>query len=356
MKAVTAEQMREIDRISIDEMGIPEVVLMNNAGRALAEAVSSRYKDVPAIVFCGGGNNGGDGFTAAYYLKNSGIDTAVYLSCRRDKLSQSSSAFLKICDSMNIPVTEVTPENLHEIIIPENSVVIDATLGTGFTGSPRGIILEFIRIINSSGCKVFSADIPGGLPSDGSGPDAEAVKADYTVTMGLPKISLVTYPGKKYTGELIVADIGFPHSLTAAPELKTDLIDREMAVSIINRLTEDEDQYKGMRGHTLLIGGFPGMEGAIMLAASALMETGCGLATVLTTTESRAVIAGKIPEVMTASLPGDDNPLKDYIRTRGCRTIVIGPGMGRSEYASLIFMNLMELLTDAGARRILIDG
>ncbi len=178
-------------------------------------------------------------------------------------------------------------------------------MGTGLTGPVRGAAGKLIVRMNASGVPLVAVDIPSGLPSDGPAPRWEVVRAHVTVAMGLPKISMVTYPGKAFCGRLVVAEIGFPAELTESTALKTGLIDGDfVAKRIVPPVKADIN--KTDRGHLLLIGGFDGMEGAIMMSALAALGTGAGLITILTTERARDIIAGKIPEVMTLSLPVND--------------------------------------------------
>ncbi|PKL18336.1 MAG: hypothetical protein CVV49_06435 [Spirochaetae bacterium HGW-Spirochaetae-5] len=357
IKAVTSSEMREIDRISIDETGIPASVLMNNAGRAVASFIEKKFKDREIAVFCGSGNNGGDGFTAAYYLSNAGLAPVIYFSGKKESLSETSKIFLNLCIKQNVAIHEIEDSNINIIKIPENALVVDAVLGTGSSDSPRGIPLEFIRLINKSSGTIVSIDIPSGLGTDGEYPPGEFIRADFTITIGLPKISLVTYPCKPYCGEVIIEDIGFPLSLTSSPELKVNLIDGNF-LKTLNLFTAENDTHKGERGHTLLIGGFENMEGAALLTASALFQTGCGLVTIATRKESRMIIAGKIPEAMTIPLP--ENPdivfFDELFQSVKISSMIVGPGFGRTPYSKMQFKNIINSLRQNAIKRVLIDG
>jgi NAD(P)H-hydrate epimerase len=356
-KAVTAGEMREIDRKSIDEIGIPAAVLMNNAGKSVAEFIEQNFSRKKVTIFCGTGNNGGDGFTAAYYLYNKGIIPEIYLSGNKDKASETSKIFINLCEKMNITIHEVTSNETARINIPADSLIIDSILGTGFEGVPKGIPHEFIKLINKSENRVISIDIPSGLSSDGNAPSGECVNADYTITIGLPKISLVTYPGKSFCGEVIIKDIGFPAHLTSGDKLKVTLID-DTLFKTFRIFNTDPDIHKGDKGHTLLIGGFEGMEGAAILTASALFNSGCGLVTIATTKKSRKIIAGKIPEAMTLSLPEDPDPqiISEFIKAKKYTSVILGPGMGRDTYSEIIFNSIINSLACNEIKKILIDG
>lgn len=357
MKVVTAAEMREIDRSAIEDYGIPAEVLMNSAGKFAADFIIRRFPGTAVNIVCGTGNNGGDGFTAAYYLYNAGHPVSIILCGKRERVSPVSKIFMNICEKSGLEVKEYTDSARADSFTFEHGLIIEAIFGTGFSGSPAGIQLEIIKKINSSGLKVISLDIPGGLPSDGVIENIEAVKADITITIGLPKIAIATYPGKEFCGETITADIGFPPALTCSNDLKVNLVNKDLFKSQ-GIFSDSADMHKGDRGHILLAGGFTGMEGAILLTAKALFRTGAGLATLLTVPDSRTVIAGKIPELMTADIAdqGTEKWIKEYLQGKKFTGLVIGPGMGRSEYASGIFTELIDSAAGSGISKILIDG
>jgi NAD(P)H-hydrate epimerase len=357
MKVVTASEMREIDRISIEEYSIPGAFLMNNAGKAVADYILNNIETNEVDIFCGTGNNGGDGFTAAWYLKNYGYNPVIYITGVREKITPTSLLFLEICEKLELNIQYINESSIDTLSIREGAFVIDALTGTGFQGTLHGIPLQVINRINSSSSMVLAVDIPSGLSSDGEAPSGAAVKADYTITMGLPKISLVTYPCKDYCGELIIADIGFPALLTGNNDLKIELIDH-LFMSRVGFTPESDDIHKGDKGNTLIIGGLTGMEGAAMLTAAAMFRTGTGLVTLATTDESRSIIAGKIPELMTVALPVkiDTKSVVNLLKAKNYTTLIIGPGLGRDAYPESVFNSVIECASDCSIRNVLIDG
>ncbi len=192
MKAVTAEAMRRIDRITIEEMGIPGEVLMGFAGKAVANYVTENFPQAGCVaVFCGTGNNGGDGFVAAYLLSQRGLKADIYIAGDAAKASPISIIYLKVCRACGLPVVELSSENkAASIDFSRYDLILDALMGTGFSGKARGVAAECISAINAGGVEVLSIDVPSGLPSDGEAPEGEAVFAGHTVTIGLPKLSL----------------------------------------------------------------------------------------------------------------------------------------------------------------------
>lgn len=363
MKVVTAAEMREIDRISIEELGIPGEVLMAYAGRAALNILCEKASGTePVAVIAGAGNNGGDGFVIAWLLYSMKREVVCWFLGNEDKLTPSARIYYSVCKSLGVEVKAITDESIREMNFAGSGIIVDALFGTGFSGLPRGLAGEVIDRINAAGKTVCAIDIPSGLPADGAAPAGSAVRASFTVTMGLPKISLVTFPGKDYAGEVITVDIGFPPHLTAGDNLSADLIDEETVAKLLLP-PEKEDVSKVDSGHLLLIGGFDGMEGAIMMSARAALETGVGLATVLTTRAARQIIAGRIPEVMTLPLPaeaGNAEPNSDIIRAlltgRRYDALVIGPGMGRSAFAGNFFRALLDELPRTDIKRVVIDG
>ena len=364
MKAVTAGEMRRIDGETIEVMGVPAGVLMAEAGRAVAEFTESVRRGEGAVaIICGTGNNGGDGFVAARHLAERGVSVSVYLAGEMDRVSPTSAVFLRACLNAGIRINELAgPDAVRDADFGRYALIVDALLGTGFEGVVRASMAEIIAAVNAAARTVISVDMPSGLPSGGAGPEGPVVRAAYTVTIGLPKISLVTWPGREYAGEVHVADIGFPRSLLESDDLVTDLVDIDFVRA---RFSPDRgaDTHKGQAGHLLLVGGFDCMEGAIMLSANAAFETGVGLATLLTTETARAVIAGRIPELMTRPVPlsggitGVENGIGEFFAGgRRYDALVMGPGMGRGEISRVVFETVLKALPGCGIRHAVIDG
>ncbi len=373
MKVVTAAQMAEVDRITIEERGVPAALLMGLAGRAVADYIAGRMPGVRRIaVFSGTGNNGGDGFAAAYYLTNSGRLADVFLVGSSSRISDTAMIYHDICVKSGIRVIQVAEPGAAGLDLGGYGLIVDAMLGTGFSGEARGGVADLIQAINDSDLPVLSVDVPSGLGSDGEAPRGEAVISDVTVTIGLPKISLVTYPGAQYAGVLHVADIGFPASLTRSDQLTIDLADEEFfrengIYEIETEFATAADTHKAEKGHLLLVGGFDGMEGAIMMTAMAALETGVGLVSLVCSASSRDIIAGRIPELITIPLPegsGDGEfpgpqlgrRLAEIFNSRRYNALVIGPGMGRTPFSRAVFDVIMDHIHDYGIQRALIDG
>jgi len=222
MKALTVVQMRRLDTIAIEELGIPGVVLMENAGRAVAdEAEELLGEDGSVLVLAGGGNNGGDGYVAARHLENRGFDVTVGLLVPRAAISGDAATNLRILERMGIEVRDVgEPERLRSAVsgLAAGDVLVDAMLGTGLSGSLREPFATAIAMVNehcaAAGVGVVAVDVPSGLDADTGRPLGEAaVRARRTVTFQFAKAGLVTDEGRRYVGELVVADISIPVGL-----------------------------------------------------------------------------------------------------------------------------------------------
>lgn len=277
MKVLTADQMREVDRRAI-EGGIPGEVLMENAGRSVVEFLEREFAPLSAqrvIVFCGKGNNGGDGLVIARLLRERGV-----------------------------PVEVVRAENPRKPEIESPTIVVDALLGTGFRGPVKEPYLELIRSINEDfpSAKIVAVDIPSAL----------LVRADYTVTFAAPKVELVMGDRLEKVGKLIVTDIGIP----------AELIESDLEVSEARDFARlfaprKRDANKGDFGHVLVVGGAPGKTGSVAMSGLAALRAGAGLVTVASSGGNLA------PELMTEPLDGFSLDRKTVI--------AVGPGLGRNK-------------------------
>ncbi len=213
MKYVTASEMKVIDRDAIEKHGIPAVSLMENAGRAVAEEASKSFSKGKVAIFCGYGNNGGDGFVAARYLIEKGYDVKVFLAGKPKPFTpETKSNFEKLVKLKCFPCTISGEEDIDKVFpeIARTTPIIDVLFGIGIKGKLESFYVKLIDRINAVGSPVISIDLPSGLDSDTGNPLPVAVKACKTVTLGLPKIGFKSKEAKNYTGEVIVADIGLP--------------------------------------------------------------------------------------------------------------------------------------------------
>ena len=214
LRYVTPTEMKRIDAFAMKNVGIPGVVLMENAGRAVFESVYTVLggRDLPALVFCGSGNNGGDGFVVARHLMNNGIETHVFLVGAISKIKGDAGVNLRILRKMGVPINRVTKEAMPALRdqMRRCGIIIDGLLGTGLSGAVSGLYRDVIELINGVGCPVLSIDIPSGLDGKTGKPLGIAVVANMTVTFQLPKKGFEDPFSRNYTGQLKVVDIGIP--------------------------------------------------------------------------------------------------------------------------------------------------
>lgn len=216
-KAVTAERMKALDKAAINRYGIPGILLMENAGRGLAREVIKRAarlkKARPRVaIYCGKGNNGGDGMVCARYLFSKDIDTRVFLLDEPSSIKGHPAIHLKILQTMGVPVTAVKSHRGMKSLIegPRADIIVDAIFGIGFKGEARSIYREAIKFINIAEAYIFSVDIPSGLEATTGKARGPCIRADQTIAMGLPKTGFYKNDGPECVGKIKVVDIGLP--------------------------------------------------------------------------------------------------------------------------------------------------
>src|SRR5688500_4025331 len=221
MRILTAAQMREADRFTIEEIGIPSLVLMENAGRQVVAAMESAYEEQLAgrvAVLCGRGNNGGDGFVVARTLLQRGIDTAVFVVGALGDVRGDDRINLDILGRLGVTVVEIGDEQtweLHFSEISECTLIVDAIFGTGLKSALGGMMETVVADINASGIPIVSIDLPSGMSADTPHLVGDCIDASMTVTLAAPKLPLVLPPGEAHAGDVVIADIGIPYEVMA---------------------------------------------------------------------------------------------------------------------------------------------
>src|SRR5436309_10542024 len=214
MRVLNSTQMRDADRRTIDEIGIPSLVLMENAGRQAVAAMEAMFSDLlerQIAVLCGRGNNGGDGFVIARTLVQRGADVSVFLLGRVADVRGDARTNLEIVGRLGITVVEVADSQAWELHFSEVSdctLIVDAIFGTGLNAPVSGLIESVVADVNASGIPVVSIDVPSGLSADSCDPIGPSIAANLTVTLGAPKLPLVLPPGETNAGDIVIADIG----------------------------------------------------------------------------------------------------------------------------------------------------
>lgn len=330
LKVLTASEMREVDRRTM-ETGIPEIVLMENAGHRVVEFLAGQFAPLSSqriVIVCGKGNNGGDAMVVARQLftrfRPKSLDVI---------LMGEPSRTLTAC---GCPVAREFRPNMRSA-----TLVIDGILGTGINGPAKGPGLEAIRRINSEfpDAKIVAIDIPSGMPSDSGNPAGESVRADYTVTFTAPKRAQVLPPNCNSVGVLRVAQIGSPPSLHEQNDsIYLSLIERGDFRQLL--APRHPDTNKGNFGHVLVIGGSWGKTGAPAMAGLAALRSGAGLVTVACPEAALAVVASYAPELMTEPLSGND--LQRIVARKD--VLAIGPGLGtHPDTVSFVRRAVLEL-------------
>jgi ADP-dependent NAD(P)H-hydrate dehydratase / NAD(P)H-hydrate epimerase len=344
MKILTAAEMKEVDRLTTARYRVASLTLMENAGRRVAEFIQRRFPNLAArriIVLCGKGNNGGDGFVVARYLRKMGAKPDVYFignprEAKGDALT-NLNRWKKIGKLHN-------DSALHTAFfskLPQGSIVIDALLGTGVRGSVDGRLREIISAVNERECGtcVVSVDIPSGVQADSGEVEGAAIVADYTVTFTAPKPGLVDREGVHRVGALQVRQIGSPPELIEEMG-KGNLRWSEPAEFAQFAIPRKADGNKGDYGHALVVAGSVGKTGAAVLASWAALRTGCGLVTVATPEPALPIIAARTPEVMTEALAAtragtvSEKSLEGGLFAgllKGKRALAIGPGLSTQD-------------------------
>jgi len=334
----TPAQMRECDRLTIEEIGIPGLVLMETAARAVVLEVERRLgNDVSEkriTIFCGKGNNGGDGLACARHLLNHGAEVFTILTTPIESLSGDArtNADLLLKVGGEILVIDSVDQIPSEALITD--LVIDALLGTGFIGELTGLYCDLIDLIGRMEALVVAVDVPSGVSGLTGLVGGKAVEADSTVTFGLLKPGLVLPPGRDLAGQVTVADIGIPRSVIAAQSIATFVVE---AADVRAQLPKrSRDAHKGDAGFVYLLAGSPGLTGAATLAAEAAVRTGAGLVVVGVPRSLNPILEVKLTEAMTEPLPETPLGSLSYHATEQVKSrfdwadaIAVGPGLGK---------------------------
>jgi NAD(P)H-hydrate epimerase len=317
---VTAAEMRALDRETIESVGVPGVVLMESAGRGVVDVIGRHYAEsTRAVLFCGPGNNGGDGFVIARHLANRGLDVIVALVGERDKIKGDAKTHFDACAKSSVRIFEVDKAPLHR-----NDLVVDAIFGTGLQRAVgAGPARDAIARMRAHRGPVVAVDVPSGLDAD-KGIIGPCVRADHTVTFAFAKIGLVGAEEQSVVGQLHVVDIGIPERLARERGVKAELLDDAVLTSLRAR---PPSGHKGTHGHVLVVAGSRGKTGAALLCGTAVLRSGAGLCTVAMPADAAAVVEGRVPELMIEAV-GDVQSLMI-----GKKAAAVGPGIARDDGA-----------------------
>jgi len=341
MRVLNAAQMRDADRHAIEEIGIPSMVLMENAGRQVVAALEAAHDDLSErhiAVLCGPGNNGGDGFVVARTLYQRGVSVSVFVVAPLASVKGDARLNLEILGRLGLTVVEISDAqawDLHFSEISQCDLIVDAIFGTGLRSPLAGMMETVAADVNASGLPVVAIDLPTGLSADHAELIGECIHAGVTVTLAAPKLSLVVPPAEAYAGNIVVADIGIPPEVidnVAGPRI--ELLTRESMREILQ--PRGADSHKGDFGHVLVIAGSRGKTGAAHLAAVGALRSGAGLVSVATPQTAQPIVAAMGAEYMTVPLEETAdgtvrlNALERILDFRQ-DVIAAGPGLGTGD-------------------------
>ena len=360
---LSAEQIREIDRLTVENFHIPSLLLMEAASAACLDAIETRLGDLhdkKALILCGRGNNGGDGAALARGLARAGTHCTIVLfgnlSATTGDARTNFEAVSRLASfeagshETPPPVTFIECDGIpawEQIAKPRHSydVIVDALFGTGLTRPLEGVYLKVIEHLallkkardraSDSQPLVLSIDIPSGLNADQSNPIGPTVQADVTVTFTAPKPANVLPPACDFGGELIVADIGSPSPLIEAAKPWLFLTEATDAKQWLAQTRYTRESYKNTHGHVLIAAGSRGYSGAAALTGNSAMRSGAGLVTIATPASAQSSVAARsMPEVMTTALVEtdrgavSDEAVEHFLTLSSRATVVaVGPGL-----------------------------
>jgi ADP-dependent NAD(P)H-hydrate dehydratase / NAD(P)H-hydrate epimerase len=376
MDLVTASEMQQMDRETIETFRLPGRLLMENAGRgATSFFLETTWRKVaghslaPLVgVLAGRGNNGGDGFVMARYLHQKGIAVKVFLLCDPQRVTGDARINLDLLGPLGVEVIALPDLNTfqdraHHLAGP--AVWIDALLGTGLHSDVRGYFHAAIEFLNASGKPVFAVDIPSGLNADTGRVQGVCTQADATATFAFAKVGHLLYPGVDLTGTLKVIAIGIPPQITGRVGCRQHLITPKVAGDLLR--TRDPQAHKGTTGHLLVVAGKTGTTGAAAMTAMAALRTGAGLVTVGCPQGVQALVAQQTLETMTVGLAQTSlgglsaEALPQILKlAAGRQCLAIGPGMGTEAESGdllgkLVSRSPLPLVIDADGLNLLAD-
>jgi len=335
---LTSRQMRDIDRRAIRNFGVPEIVLMENAGLQLFAFLRRTYDDLAIrrlLLLCGKGNNGGDTFVLARHLHNHGVPFQSVLFGRSREVRGSAAVGLRALERLGAGPREVhsaTDWGRVRPLLKESDIVVDGIFGTGLSRPVQGLLAAVFEQVNEAQADVVAVDIPSGLSGDVADLPGPCIAADYTVTFARPKIPHVFSPAEGMCGELHVVDVSIPPAAVAAQKAELRLLDEAELVPLVP--VRRADSHKGDYGHALVVAGSRGKGGAARMVALGALRAGCGLVTAGVPAALQSSFVARAMEAMTEALPETrEGSLAERALPRllellaGKRAVAVGPGL-----------------------------
>jgi ADP-dependent NAD(P)H-hydrate dehydratase / NAD(P)H-hydrate epimerase len=340
MKILTAKQMGEVDRLTSERYGIPSLLLMENAGRSVADELERSCEDLchkRILILCGTGNNGGDGLVVARHLAARDMRPEVWILGDPTRYRGDALENWKMLQNLDLPVNVLPDSGNRTAILKRTAgpdVIVDALFGTGLSKPIGPDFRKIIDWINRARAHSFiaSVDIPSGLFADCSNVEGAAVQADVTVTFTALKSALVFLPAADKAGRIVVVPIGSPAALLENPEYRIELIERAHVRRVLP--ARARDSHKGTFGHLFVIAGSRDKSGAALMTGLAAMRSGAGLVTLMLPKSLRSRVFGKVPELMTSWLAETEEGTIDAGSAKmaiehlsQADAVVVGPGL-----------------------------
>lgn len=360
-----AEGMREADRLTIEDLRLPGIVLMENAAAGLVEALLEHAPHAESVlVLCGSGNNGGDGFAAARHLLNRGLSVKIFLFAEPENIQGDARINFEVAKKFGVPIEVIAGDDfgpLHEFLaVSAPDLIVDSLMGTGLSRPLGGRFARLVEIINNSGIGCVATDVPTGLYTSSSSIPGPVMNADLTVTFGGLKRCLALPPACKCCGDIVIVDIGIPPQILEKDCCLWWVESHDISLMLPQR---PDSGHKGSFGHLLIAGGSPGKSGAVSMAAQAAVVGGSGLVTMAVPESILHEADLACSESMGFALPAnqaseiDGAGEIDTILPR-FSALVVGPGLGTGTGAQTLLHHLLQhkklpLLLDADALNLM---
>lgn len=347
MKILTADQMRAIDRRTTERFGIPSIVLMENAALAVVDAIAEHYPRCDrAAIFCGTGQNGGDGLAVARHLENRGVVPVVIIVGDRGKFTGDAMANFIACERLGIPMVDIRDAADVESGVAraaDADLVVDAIFGTGLNRPPGGVYAEVIRAIPELRIPVLAVDLPSGANASAAEPFDPCLRAEITVTFAAPKLCHVFDPTAMLCGEVIVADISIPEVAIEDEGVKLAVLTpREIQPLFPPRLAAT---HKGTYGHVAIVAGSFGKSGAAVLSARGAIRTGAGLVSVVADPQVAPLVNSGSIESMTFPVALEAASMEAILDFLGGKdAVLVGPGLRDEEESDAFIRRLVAAI------------
>lgn len=348
MRIGTAEMLSKVDAHCIEQLGIPGILLMENAALKVLKHLDTESYDSYTII-CGSGNNGGDGFAVARQLKSLGKTIEVFM-VGGGSLSADCRINHDILKAMGVPVESIANvEDLDRFrdAIRSSQVVVDAIFGTGIKRALSEPYLSVVEIVNENSRYTVAVDIPSGMMGSTGEIMGACIRADKTVTFQLYKRGFLNYSSQRYTGQVIVEPIGVPEEIIELYFQKEFITEREEIKSLIPK--REVHSHKGNHGRLLIIAGSRGFTGAAYIAAEAAVKSGAGLVTLACYKKIEKILAAKLVEAMTLAYESKEDLESQIIKANA---IAVGPGIGNSQNS----LEILKLVLEKAEAPVVIDA